>query len=58
MYAIRSYYAGTLEQRVFDAMKKMIALRKSIPEFHNENDYRLIENDNPHVFSFVREKES
>jgi len=53
----RRQQPGTLEQRVFDAMKKMIALRKAIPEFHNENDYRLIENDNPHVFSFVREKE-
>jgi len=48
---------GTIEQRVFDALKRMIALRKAIPEFHNENDYQLVEHDNAHVFSFVREKE-
>ncbi len=47
---------GSIEQRVFDGLKRMIALRKSIPEFHNENDYQLVENDNPQVFSFLREK--
>ena len=34
----------------------MIAIRKSLPEFYNENDYRLLENENPQVFTFVREQ--
>ncbi len=47
---------GTVEQRVFDGMKKMIAIRKNLPEFYSENDYRLLENENPHVFTFVRQQ--
>ena len=48
---------GTIEHRVFSALKQMIALRKSIPEFYNENDYQLVKNDNPHVFSFLRTRD-
>ncbi len=46
---------GSIEQRVFDGIKKLIALRKTLPEFHNANDYQLVENDNPGVFSFRRQ---
>lgn len=46
---------GTVEQRVFDGLKRMISLRKSLPEFHNENDYRLVENTNRHVLTYLRE---
>jgi amylosucrase len=35
----------------------MIALRKSIPEFYNENNYQLVKNENQHVFSFLRERD-
>lgn len=45
---------GTLEHRVFGAIQRMIALRKTIPEFYNENDYQLVQNENAHVFSFLR----
>jgi len=46
---------GTIEQRVFDGLKRMINLRKLMPEFYNENDYKLIEHKNNHVFTFLRE---
>ncbi|MDD2341284.1 MAG: amylosucrase [Tolumonas sp.] len=49
--------AGTIEHRVFSALKRMIALRKSIPEFYNENNYQLVKNENQHVFSFLRERD-
>lgn len=49
--------AGTIEHRVFSALKHMIALRKSIPEFYNENNYQLVKNENQHVFSFLRERD-
>ena len=47
---------GTIEQRVFDGLKKMIAIRKTLPEFYNENDYRLVENHNAQVFTYVRQQ--
>ena len=50
------HQSGTVEQRVFDGLRKMIAIRKNLPEFHNANDYRLLENDNPQVFTFVRQQ--
>ncbi|WP_320152682.1 amylosucrase [uncultured Tolumonas sp.] len=49
--------ADTIEHRVFSALKRMIALRKSIPEFYNENNYQLVKNENQHVFSFLRERD-
>lgn len=48
---------GTIEHRVFSALQRMIALRKTIPEFYNENDYQLVKNENQHVFSFLRERD-
>ena len=52
----RRHTPGTIEQRVFDGLKKMIAIRKTLPEFWNGNDYRIVDNANPHVFTFVREQ--
>ena len=52
MYAIRSYY-----DRVFTNLKRMIQIRKSLPEFYNENNYQLVKNSNPHVFTFLRQRE-
>lgn len=49
--------ASTIEHRVFSALKRMIALRKSIPEFYNENNYQLVKNENQQVFSFLRERD-
>lgn len=48
---------GTVENKVFNAIKQMISVRKTIKEFYNENDFTLIKNENDCVFSFVRELE-
>jgi amylosucrase len=46
---------GTLENKIYSAIKKMIDVRKDIKEFHSENDYKIIKNENNSVFSFMRE---
>lgn len=48
---------GTLEHRVFTNLKQMIQIRKQLPEFYNENNYQLIKNTNPHVFTFLRQRD-
>lgn len=48
---------GTIEHRVFSAIQRMIRIRKSLPEFYNENNYLMMENDNQHVFSFLRTRD-
>ena len=45
---------GSIEQRIFDALKKMIAVRKTIPAFADFNNRELLEVDNPHLFAFLR----
>lgn len=45
---------GTIEQRVFSGMKKMIAIRKEITAFADHNNRTLITVDNPHLFCFAR----
>jgi amylosucrase len=45
---------GTIEQRIFSGLKRMIATRKEISAFADHNNRTLIELDNPHLFSFVR----
>ncbi|WP_078120882.1 alpha-amylase family glycosyl hydrolase [Thiosocius teredinicola] len=45
---------GTVEQRIYDGLKKMIAVRKSTPAFADYNNRTLIESENPHLFVFIR----
>ncbi|KRT56095.1 Glycosidase [endosymbiont of Ridgeia piscesae] len=45
---------GTVEQQIFDGLKKIIAVRKSIPAFADFNNRELLELDNPHLFAFWR----
>jgi len=45
---------GTLEYQLFNAFKKMIALRKEIPAFADFNNRELIHVENPHLFVFSR----
>jgi amylosucrase len=45
---------GTIEQRIFSGLKKMIATRKEITAFADHNNRTLISLENPHLFSFVR----
>lgn len=47
---------GTVEQRLFDGLKKMIAIRKATPAFADFNDRELLSVDNPHLFAFLRSR--
>ncbi len=48
------HQSGTVEHRIFNALKKMIAIRKEIPSFADFNNRELIHIDNPHLFIFSR----
>ncbi len=45
---------GSVEQRIFDGLQKMIAVRKSTPAFADFNNRELIDTGNPHLFVFIR----
>lgn len=45
---------GTIEQKVFSGLKKMIAVRKEISAFADHNNRELLEVENPHLFVFSR----
>jgi len=45
---------GTVENRIFSGIKKMIAVRKEIVAFADHNNRELIDVDNPHLFIFSR----
>ncbi|MGB5562870.1 MAG: amylosucrase [Sedimenticolaceae bacterium] len=52
--ADRRHQHGTVEQRIFEGLQKMIAVRKSTPAFADYNNRLLIETGNPHLFVFMR----
>ncbi len=45
---------GTVEYRIFNDIRKMIAVRKEISAFADFNNRSLIQLDNPHLFVFLR----
>jgi amylosucrase len=45
---------GSIEQKVFSGLKKMIAVRKEISAFADHNNRELLEVENPHLFVFSR----
>ena len=45
---------GTPEQRIFEGLQKMIAVRKTIPAFADYNNRELLDGENPHLFTFMR----
>ena len=45
---------GSIEQRIFDGLKKIIAVRKTIPAFADFNNRELVEVENEHLFVFIR----
>ena len=52
--AERRHQVGTVEQRVFSSVKKMIAIRKEIPAFADFNNRVLHETSAPGLFVFLR----
>jgi amylosucrase len=45
---------GTVEQRIFDGLRKAIAVRKTIPAFGDFNNRELLDTSNEHLFAFWR----
>ena len=45
---------GSIEQRIFDGLQKMIAVSKSTEAFADYNNRELIDTNNPHLFVFIR----
>lgn len=52
--AERRKQPGCVEQRIFDGLKRLIAVRKDTPVFADYNNRELIDVDNPHLFVFLR----
>ncbi|MDF1587731.1 MAG: amylosucrase [Gammaproteobacteria bacterium] len=52
--ANRRHTSGTIEYKLFSAIKRMIAVRKEIEVFADFNNRELIESNNPHLFVFGR----
>ncbi|MCB1754014.1 MAG: alpha-glucosidase C-terminal domain-containing protein [Gammaproteobacteria bacterium] len=52
--AERRHQHGSVEQRIFDGLKKIIAVRKSIEAFADFNNRELLSVDNEHLFVFRR----
>lgn len=52
--AERRHENGTVEQRIFSALKRMIALRKETPAFADFDNRQLLAVDNPNLLVFVR----
>ncbi len=48
------HQSGTVEHRIFNAIRKMISVRKEIPAFADFNNRELIQLENPHLFAFLR----
>ena len=51
--ALRSQ-RSSVEGKIFEGLKRMIAVRKSIPAFADFNNRELIDSGNPHLFVFLR----
>jgi amylosucrase len=45
---------GTVEQRIFSGLKRLIAVRKTMTAFADFNNRELIDVDNPHLFVLLR----
>jgi amylosucrase len=49
---------GSVEQRIFDSLKSLIATRKRISAFADYNNREQLDVDNDHVFAFLRDDPS
>ncbi|NNJ93207.1 MAG: alpha-amylase [Halobacteria archaeon] len=52
--AERRHQHGSVEQRIFDGIKKLIAVRKSVEPFADFNNRELLSVENEHLFVFLR----
>ena len=52
--AEKRHQNGTVEQRIFSALKKLIALRKELPAFADFDNRNLLQVENPNLLVFYR----
>jgi amylosucrase len=52
--AEKRHQSGTVEQRIFSSLKKMIAMRKEIPAFADFDNRHLLLIENPNLLAFYR----
>ncbi len=52
--AEKRHHSGTVEQRIFSALKRMIALRKELPAFADFDNRHLLLVENPNLLVFYR----
>ncbi len=52
--AERRHTPGTAEHRIFEGLKRMIAVRKTVPAFADFNNRELIDVGNEHLFVYLR----
>lgn len=52
--AQRRKQPGTVEYKIFNALKQMITVRKEISEFSDFNNRKLLEISNPQLLAFIR----
>jgi amylosucrase len=52
--AEQRHLKGSVEQRLFEGISRMIAVRRNTPAFSDFNDRELVSTDNPHLFAYVR----
>jgi amylosucrase len=52
--AERRHLHGSIEERIFNGLKKLIAIRKNIPAFADFNNRELLEVEDEHLFVFIR----
>lgn len=52
--AEKRHQSGTVEQRIFSSLKKLIALRKEIPAFADFDNRHLLQVENPNLLVFFR----
>jgi amylosucrase len=45
---------GTVEYRIFNELKKLIAIRKEVPAFADKNNRALLTTKNPHLLVYAR----
>jgi amylosucrase len=46
---------GTVEQRIFEGLKKLISVRKHVSVFADQNNRQQLDPDNDHILAFVRD---
>ena len=52
--AEKRHQNGTVEQRIFSALKKLIALRKELPAFADFDNRNLLQVENPNLLVFYQ----